>query len=109
MFDNKALDVASYQHDVELGEAMDRLENNPDFIAVFQTKFIEDFAVTNTMLVSSYDQATRQRTFEKMVGRSIFTQFLMGVKQDAEFAKQALIEINRDATEEAQDDFGSDE
>ena len=105
MFDDRQLNIASYQHDVDLGEAMTRLETNEDFLALFQTKFIEDFAITNTMLVATYDQATRQRTFEKMVGRSTFTQFIMGIKNDAEFAKQNLAEMEKEEPE----DFESEE
>ncbi len=87
---------AGYQIDIDLGDALRRLESNPDFVMVFGDKFIEAFAITNTMLISEYDQATRQRTFEKMIARSHFVQFTELIKNDADIARNNLAELKVD-------------
>jgi len=94
MFDNRAMETASYEYDIKVSEALARLQATDDFKLVFENKFIENFAITNTMLVSDYDQTTRQRTFEKMVGRSVFSLFMSDVHNDGELARLNLKEEN---------------
>ena len=87
-------DLAIARDRIKLANDLAGLQSDERFQRVFGDHFIEAFAVTNTMLMASYDQATRQRTIEKMIARSHFTQFMEGVITDGIQAVQAVDEIS---------------
>jgi len=72
---DEAEQLAIYKEDVELAEAMVRLQKNPDFIKVFTEKFVKDFALTQQYNLAVFDPQTRGRVYEGMTARSHFQRF----------------------------------
>jgi len=72
---DEAEQLAIYKEDVELAEAMVRLQKNPDFIKVFNEKFVKDFALTQQYNLAVFDPQTRGRVYEGMTARSHFQRF----------------------------------
>ena len=72
---DEAEQLAIYKKDVELAEAMVRLQKNPDFIKVFNEKFVKDFALTQQYNLAVFDPQTRGRVYEGMTARSHFQRF----------------------------------
>ncbi len=104
MFDDREIKMSQYANDVELDEALTRLEVNSDFQAVFGDKFIEAFAITNVMQFAGYDDAARRRSVEKTLARSHFMKFITSVHADGEQARANLKELEADARAEAETD-----
>jgi len=71
----EAEQLAVYAEDVALAEAMVRLQKNPDFIKVFNEKFVKDFALTQQYNLAVFDPQTRGRVYEGMTARSHFQRF----------------------------------
>ncbi len=71
----EAEQLAIYAKDVELAEAMVRLQKNPDFVKVFNEKFVKDFALTQQYNLAVFDPQTRGRVYEGMTARSHFQRF----------------------------------
>ncbi len=71
----EAEQLAIYAEDVELAEAMVRLQKNPDFVKVFNEKFVKDFALTQQYNLAVFDPQTRGRVYEGMTARSHFQRF----------------------------------
>ncbi len=102
MFDEREAQYAQLKNDVEIAEALVRLESNPDFRLVFEEKFIEAFAISNVLSIASYDTEARVRAHEKMIARSHFAGFLVQVHQDGQMALRNIAELA--AIEDAEDD-----
>ena len=94
---------------VRLGEMMEKLVAQKDFNELFEERFIKAFAITNTYNFIGYDVQTRNRAMEKMLGRSVFTQFVTDIIKSGNFAKQELKDIAEAQAEEAQDESESND
>ena len=65
--------------EIENGQRMQRLLANDDFNVLFEEIFIKAWSITNVYNFATYDEATRKRVTEKMIGRSVFTKFIQDV------------------------------
>jgi len=88
--DLEQLDIAAAEFDIDLGEAMKRLQTNEDFITIFQERFIDAWAITNTMNMASYDKETQIRVHHKMIARGEFSKFCQDIIETADAAQEAL-------------------
>jgi len=71
----EAEQLAISAEDIALAEAIVRLKKNPDFVKVFNEKFVKDFALTQQYNLAVFDPQTRGRVYEGMTARSHFQRF----------------------------------
>ena len=75
---------------IELGEKLNRLEQNRDFQALFLQYYLKELSV---QLVHSIAKTPIEDLKDKMVGIAQFTAFMEQVKQQAQQAKIDLQEL----------------
>jgi hypothetical protein len=83
-------------HKIELAEALQRLQANPDWQLVIDTHFIKDWALTQINNVGVYNQDQRRGYLEQAMARGIFNQEMHDIIEDGRMAKQALAEIKNE-------------
>jgi len=79
--------------DIDLAASMERLKVNPDFIKVFDEKFVKDYTLTQVYNLSTYTRESRAMVHEQMVSRSIFQQFVDGIIEDGKIAKDSQADL----------------
>jgi len=82
-----------YLKDKELAEAMTRLKTNPDFVKVFEEKFVKDFTLTQVYNLVAYDQQSRVKVHEQMVARSVFQRYCDELIEDGKIAIENMAEL----------------
>lgn len=87
-------------------EKMKEQVSSQNFIDLFETMYIKDFAVANAQNISVYKPEVRERIQEKLVARSIFSKFIEQVLNDGDEAKAAMIDFRNAEKLELED--GSD-
>jgi len=104
--EDRAIAVEKLENKRELARAMGRLLDNEDFQKVFETRFIEDYALSQMANLASYNQATREHVMEKMIARSVFKTFIDDTIQAGMIAvdqlQQIALEEQYDEQEESQ-------
>ena len=96
-------DLDAMENAVKNGEALVRLQDNPDFNLLFREIFIDAWAITNTMNMASYDRETKGRVFDKMNARGHFVEFMQHIESDAESAANDLRTISQFRAAESDD------
>lgn len=71
-------------------EMLATLEAMPEFVHLFQEKYTNAYAITNTMGMAYNDSATDQRVFNGLKSRGDFHKFLDGIRNDGIHAKETL-------------------
>lgn len=90
------------ESNLALARAFLDLSVDPKFVAVFEEKFINAFALTNIHNMAVMTPEARARTHEKMIARSHFSQFCQQIVIDGEIAVTNLAELKADADEQAE-------
>ena len=93
----KAIEFAEKQ--VELAEALQRLQSNPDWQLVIEKRYFDDWAKTQVRNVGQYGPEQRKGFLEQAISRGHFDDYLYGIIQDGQVAKDTLPEL-RAAREE---------
>lgn len=95
--DNQELDLAKAiefaEKQVELAEAVQRLQSNPDWQLIIDKRYMDDWARTQVRNVGQYNQDQRRGFLEQAMARGIFDDFIYGVVEDGKAAKAALPEL----------------
>lgn len=97
------LETADTHYWADMLDALERLEQNPDFQKVIQKGFILDKAMNGVSLLARDDvkkRGERPDVMEELVGISILQDFLFTVKQLGTGARQDLAELYAPDTEE---------
>lgn len=87
-------DIEALHAKVSLSEDLAGLYEDERFIRVFKDKFIDAWAITNTMNMANYDTQTRARVHEKMVARGHFMDFCNTVIDDGLSAADELASLS---------------
>lgn len=102
--------IAEYEKQVEVGEAIKRLEANPDYVTVIASGYLKDEAERLTGLLVG-DDPLRRESVENIIEATLairnFKQFLKYKKMDAAHAPQAIeqnIEYRKHVTENYAED-----
>lgn len=88
--------IDNAQSHVDLGMAMKRLQENPDFKLVFESKFMDNWSGTQIRNCSVYDAEQRKGVLEQMVARSIHFQFIQEILEYGRAAKDVITELQED-------------
>ena len=94
----KALEFAEAK--VALAEAVQRLEQNKDFIAIIRDGFIKDFALTQVANCGTYDDTQTRGFVMGMKARGILDDYLYAMYQEGIMAKDSLSDIRAEMEEE---------
>lgn len=78
---------------IDEAEKMKQIVSQQNFIDLFETKYIKDFAVASVQNMSSYKPETRVRVNEKIVARSVFSKFIEQVLSDGDEGRTAMAEF----------------
>ena len=82
-----------YLKDKSLAEAMIRLQANPDFVKVFNEKFVKDFMLTAGYNLVAFNQQSRVQVHEQMIARSVFQRFQDELLEDGKIAIDGIAEL----------------
>lgn len=77
-------DIRKFQEDIDKGEALARLERNPDFKKLIIDGFLHDL-VLNLLYEKNGDNNTQY--YQKLDSIKFFKEYLDSVKDKAEFAR----------------------
>ena len=77
-------DIRKFQEDIDKGEALARLERNPDFKKLILDGFLHDL-VLNLLYENNGDNNTQY--YQKLDSIKFFKEYLDSVKDKAEFAR----------------------
>ena len=98
--DNQEIDLAKAiefaEKQVELAEAVQRLQNNPDWQLVIDKRYMDDWAKTQVRNVGQYGPEQRKGFLEQAISRGHFDDFIYGIIQDGMAAKEALPELKKE-------------
>lgn len=84
--DSSAIEELNYQ--IELGAALDRLEQNPDFVKVIKEAVIKKVLLVDSQYMLDVNPHVRQEALEKVQSVNYLRQELTEIKNIAEGAKQ---------------------
>lgn len=95
-----------YSIAIERANKLSDLLKNQNFIDLFQTHFMDDYATTQIKNYSVLKPEQREKVQENMIGRSVFAQFINTVEISGNMATVALQELdspqnNDDISEES--------
>ncbi len=88
---NQDLDTAAAEelkNQIDLGDALARLEVNPDFIAVIKEAYIMQTLVLDSQWMLDPNPPVRQEALEKIMGVNYLRQKLTEIKNGADGARQ---------------------
>lgn len=87
----------SIEHEIKLSEALERLENNPDFKLVIIDGYLNSKALDSVSLLARPEikkRGERADIMEDLVAISNFQYYLWMIKELGGVAKQNLTEVN---------------
>ncbi len=99
---------AAKEH-LELGKALERLKDNPDFQKLFTHKYIETYAARLVRLkgsVGMQDERNQKNIDMQIQGIGQFNQYMLFIEQEGQLAEKAIEDL--DAEMEAMNDSRDD-
>ena len=97
--------IEKLENQRELAKSMGRLLDNEDFQKVLETRFIEDYALSQMANLADYNQTTREIVMEKMIARSVFKTFIDDTIQTGMIAVDQLTQIDMEDKFNEQDNL----
>jgi hypothetical protein len=90
------LTVEQYRKSIELGEALERLRNNPDFKLLIMENYLHDLPseLAKVMVLVTREEARKDITNE-IIGVGALHKFLSTVQSKSQYAKANLAEAQR--------------
>jgi len=89
---NQSTENAELQRMVELGQALHRLEQNPDFIEVVKRGYIQNTLIVDSQEMLDIQPPIRQEALEKIQSVNYLRQYFTNVMSDAASAVEAMYE-----------------
>ena len=80
------------KYQIELGDALKRLEVNPDFVTVIKDGYIMRTLIQESQGMLDINPPIRQEALEMVQSVNYFRQFLTSIRNAADGAKQDLAE-----------------
>jgi hypothetical protein len=82
----------SLERSIKFGEALERLDNNPDFRMLIRENYLGAKLFTMAKLMSSRHSNTREFKIEQQISITNFGEYLNEVYNEANIAKAKLVE-----------------
>jgi len=80
------------KYQIELGDALKRLEVNPDFIAVIKDGYIMSTLIRDSQDMLDINPPIRQEALEKVQSVNYFRQYLTSIRNVADGAREDLVQ-----------------
>ena len=90
MINNQTNERAELHKQVELGQALQRLEKNADFIAVIKDAYVMRTLIVESQAMLDIQPPIRQEALEKIQSVNYFRQHLTDIRSEAIAATEAL-------------------
>ena len=90
MINNQTNNRADLNSAVALGQALQRLEKNEDFLAVIKDDYIMRTLIVESQGMLDQSPPMRQEALEKIQSVNYFRQYLTTIKSDAQAALEEL-------------------
>lgn len=90
MINNQTNNRADLVREVELGQALQRLEKNEDFLTLIKDGYIMKTLVVASQGMLDQSPPARQEALERVMSANYFRQYLTEVKNSAQAATEEL-------------------
>lgn len=90
MINNQTNNIADLNSAVALGQALQRLEKNEDFLAVIKDDYIMRTLIVESQGMLDQSPPMRQEALEKIQSVNYFRQYLTTIKNNAQAALEEL-------------------
>ena len=104
--ENESAAIEKLENKRERAQMMGELLDNENFIALFEERFIKDYALSQMANLADYSEATRKIVMERMVARSVFRNFIDDTIQQGMIAVDQLRQITLEEKHNEQDNLG---
>ena len=101
-------EISQLESDLELGQALSRLEKNRDFKRLISKMYLEDGAIMltkNYCTIKHRDSGKMMIIEDELAARSLLMKFLSDIKENANGAGMVLKEMQEEANAEASDGY----